>query len=560
MQYDKRTAEALIPSVGINENGMGEVFRLNLELGRFMKGFEVDVGGDDLKTVGAGSLQGGVGAGSVNAAAIADESHGLLAFGTSLGTVEFWDPRCRDRVGLLHPPWTNDLIEDKQEVTALQFHRSGLSLATGSSAGLTHVYDLRTPNPLLKKDQGFGFPIQDLIWLTPTTESHGQLMEPKILSADKRIIKIWDSRNGQPWTSVEPTVDLHAIAWCKNSGMLLTANEGRQQHSFFIPQLGPAPTWCSFLDNLVEEMAEDPNDPNAYASQRSGEVYDNFKFLTHQQLEALNLSYLIGTTSLLRPYMHGFFVAQELYEEAKIIADPYTWEEQRAQQIRSKIESERETRIRGVKKVKAKVNQKLAEKVQEKEAKAQNWQPRDAQSDEDASNEAAKPLADKSKTAPSLLKDPRFTKLFEDEEFAIDESSKEFRARNPGTAAALDRKPRDPAPDQKSSAPRDEAAESSEDDIRDGERPEKPKAKRVARPQMKVSLNGKSQSVKRDRPFGSRRVENARQRTESKPVVGEQQIEFTPARKKKQTFEGETTQEALRKKRRSASGNTMRKL
>src|SRR5205814_1779683 len=125
-----------------------------------------------------------------------------------------------------------------------------------------------------------------------------------------------------------------------------------QQHSFFIPQLGPAPKWCSFLDNLVEEMAEDHlGDPNAYTANKLnggdvGAVYDNYKFLTLPQLRALNLAHLVGSTNLLRPYMHGYFVAQRLYEEARVIADPFIWEEERAKRIKQKIDKERESRIR----------------------------------------------------------------------------------------------------------------------------------------------------------------------------------------------------------------------
>ncbi|KAK4989918.1 hypothetical protein LTR28_001537, partial [Elasticomyces elasticus] len=62
--YSKRSAEALIPSVGVNEDGNGEVFRLNLEIGRFMKAYELDVGGDDLLSMGGGALQGGIDAGA----------------------------------------------------------------------------------------------------------------------------------------------------------------------------------------------------------------------------------------------------------------------------------------------------------------------------------------------------------------------------------------------------------------------------------------------------------------------------------------------------------------
>ncbi|KAJ4982497.1 WD repeat protein, partial [Stagonosporopsis vannaccii] len=48
--YDARAAECLVPAVGVNAAGLGEAFRLNLEVGRFMRSYEIDVGGDDLAT------------------------------------------------------------------------------------------------------------------------------------------------------------------------------------------------------------------------------------------------------------------------------------------------------------------------------------------------------------------------------------------------------------------------------------------------------------------------------------------------------------------------------
>ena len=57
LKFNRRTAEALIPAVGVNADGNGEVFRLNLEVGRFMNGFEVVVGGDDFDSLGGGALQ-----------------------------------------------------------------------------------------------------------------------------------------------------------------------------------------------------------------------------------------------------------------------------------------------------------------------------------------------------------------------------------------------------------------------------------------------------------------------------------------------------------------------
>ncbi|KAK5215455.1 Small ribosomal subunit biogenesis, partial [Exophiala xenobiotica] len=150
LAYDRGSTELLVPAVGVNGNGMGEVFRINLEQGRFMNAFEVDVGGDDLNSIGGGALQGGIGAGSVNTAAVAEGSHNLFAFGTSLGTVEYWDTRSRAKVATLAMP---SEYEGRPEVTALDFHRSGISTAVGTSSGLVYLYDLRSPLPTLKKDQ-----------------------------------------------------------------------------------------------------------------------------------------------------------------------------------------------------------------------------------------------------------------------------------------------------------------------------------------------------------------------------------------------------------------------
>ncbi|KAL4970720.1 WD repeat NOL10/ENP2 family protein [Aspergillus stella-maris] len=575
--YDKVSTEALVPAVGVNGDGMGEVFRLNLELGRYMRSFEVDVGGDDFTSAGGGALQGGINTGAVNTGAIAEESHGLLAFGTTLGTVELWDPRAKGRAGVLLPPTQAGPDDPRNEITALEFHRAGLTLATGSSNGLIHLYDLRSPVPLLKKDQGYGFPIHTLKFLLPSTTTREQTMEPKIMSADKKIIKIWDPRDGAPWTSVEPAVDINSVAWCKDSGMILTANEGRQQHSFFIPQLGPAPKWCSFLDNLVEEMAEDPNDPSAFNAGQAGSVYDNFKFLTLPQLKTLSLDHLIGRTNLLRPYMHGYFVAQRLYEEARLISNPYIWEEERAKRIKEKIDKERESRIRGKKKAAVKVNKKLAERLMEMEEKNERRKAKRVLKqggDEPMDNpEAPAPAAD---ADSNVLGDGRFAKLFEDEDFAIDETSREFALRNGGnipSSAPTARKERgltaveqEEIDDVPGSSDSDDS--SSESELERKQKP-KPKSKPTntrRQPQMQVSSSTATTSS-RDRSFGSR-AQNMRAR--EKParratVVGEQEFTFNPRgkgpKKSADSFKPTTASADYRaKERRSASGNTFRRM
>ena len=543
-----------------------------------MRGYEIDIGGDDFDLTKGNSLQGGTGTGSVNAAAFAEESHNLLAFGTSLGTVEFWDQRSRSRIGVLQPQTQIDPVDGRQEITALEFDRSGLNIAAGSSTGIIHLYDLRSPMPTLKKDQGYGYPIHTLIFLESSTRTRSQNGDSKVLSADKRIIKIWDAQNGLPWTSVEPAVDINSVAWCKDSGMLLTANEGRQQHSFHIPQLGPAPRWCSFLDNLVEEMAEDPNDPNAFSGQRVGDVYDNFKFLTMPQLESLNLSHLVGTTSLLRPYMHGYFVAQRLYEEAKMIADPFVWEEQRNKRVKEKIDAERESRIRGNKKVVTKVNKRLAEKIIERAEKHERRLAKkvlEKGGDDDQNNNVPE-VVDKDGRTNDLLADPRFAKLFEDEAFAIDERSREFQSLNPSTRPtedgknsrerkltaveeeALDEIPRSDSDD--SSAADEELAPKAKDSGRISSVSYRRSGHRPQQPQMRVT-SSKVVKPAKDRTFGSRAERIKAQKGVVSSVGGEREIIFAPERKgKAPKVERRGPDQRRDKGRRSASGNVFRNM
>lgn len=502
--YDRQATEALVPAVGLDADGKGEVFRMNMELGRFMKSYQVDVGGDDHT---GGGLQGGIGVGSVNVAAVAEGTHNLLAFGTSIGTVEFWDPRSKSRAALL--------AGHDGEVTALDFSTSGLSLATGSSTGMIQLFDLRRPVPLLKKDHGYGFAVQKLIHMTNSSQ------EKKIMSADKRIIKIWDELSGDPWTSVEPVVDINDVAWCKNTGMLLTANEGKQQHAFFVPQLGPAPKWCSFLDNMVEEMAEEVHT----------ETYDNYKFLTLPELKQLSLAHLVGKTNLLRPYMHGYFVDSKLYDQAKLIANPYAWEEERMKRVKDKVEKERASRIRGSKKVK--VNQKLVDKLLKK-------QENRGQVD----------------TKAGILGDERFAQLFEDEDFVVDETSREFQMLNPSTV--ID-EPVDPA------APTRYQARDSEDESSDDEDEPAPTHKSKDDVVMHVSSSHNGAQM-RDNALGSRQQRTIREsRAQRGEVVGERHVSFVPeSRKKKLQTEEEEAAPAPPKRnagaRRSASSNTFRKL
>ncbi|XP_059685388.1 nucleolar protein 10 isoform X3 [Gavia stellata] len=302
-----------------------EVYRLNLEQGRFLNSLQTDASESNVCDI--------------------NPVHFLFAMGTAEGKVEYWDPRTRNRVGLLDcalSSVTADTeIDGLPSISALKFD-GALNMAVGTSTG-----------------------------------------------------------QGKIFTSMEPEYDINDVCLYPNSGMLMTANEAPKMNIYYIPVLGPAPKWCSFLDNLTEELEENPETT----------VYDDYKFVTRKDLENLGLAHLIGS-SLLRAYMHGFFMDIRLYHKAKMMANPFAYEEYRREKIRQKIEETRAQRVQ-LKKL-PKVNKELALKLIEEEGEEQLVTRKRKQ-----------------KNLPSLLKDDRFKVMFENPDFQVDEQSEEFRLLNP---------------------------------------------------------------------------------------------------------------------------------
>jgi len=235
----------------------------------------------------------------------------------------------------------------------------------------------------------------------------------------------------------------------------MTANEGIQMTTYYIPQLGPAPRWCSFLENITEELEDSASGART--------VYEDYKFVSRPELatyvsicsiryqfskpsfafaSSLGLDHLVGTPAL-KPYMHGYFLSLKLYDAARVIANPYVYEEHRAKIVQEKLDKLAEGRIRTRKdQVKVKVNKALAEKIVKEEERAKKREERkrkkntedgDAAMDVDLDLDGASAVKQKK----SLLSDARFTALFEDPEFEVDEESREYALLNP---SAVDQK------------------------------------------------------------------------------------------------------------------------
>jgi ribosome biogenesis protein ENP2 len=123
-------------------------------------------------------------------------AHQLLALGIEgNGTAQFWDPRSRSCVGTLRLPRnrlmpvnTSVLDEGSLSITAISSRADGLSYAVGTSTGHTLLYDIRAAKPFALKDQGYGLPVKSVAWI----EGGRMAGDGMVLSADKKVIKIWD--------------------------------------------------------------------------------------------------------------------------------------------------------------------------------------------------------------------------------------------------------------------------------------------------------------------------------------------------------------------------------
>ncbi|VVT51486.1 uncharacterized protein SAPINGB_P003112 [Magnusiomyces paraingens] len=370
LAYNPNNCDIIVAATG------NQVYRLNADQGRFLAPYEMDF---EQGPPGSKS-EGGVNCVAVN------PQHSLLGFGLENGTAEFWDPRSRRRVAQLSIGGHGHGVGSG--VTALSFRNDGLNVGFGTYEGNTLLFDMRASEPYVQKDQGYDLPIKKIGWIeSDNLGGSGS----KVFTADRKIVKIWDRVDGKPYTAMEPAVDINDVIYIEDSGMFLMANEGRHMHAYYIPSIGPAPGWCSYLENITEEL-ESTN-----GSQSS--VYENFRFVEKDVLKSLHLDQYIGT-NVVRSYMHGYFIHQDLYDQARSIANPYAYQEHREREIRKRIEKERESRIRSSANVpKVKANKALAQRL----------------------------CTETEDSEPNLAADDRFKVLFEDPDFEVDETSKEFR-------------------------------------------------------------------------------------------------------------------------------------
>lgn len=243
-----------------------EIYRLNLEHGQFLQ---------SLKSQSTSS---------VNCCEINPDHH-LICFGTQEGTIEAWDPRDKNRVGILDVAMNVPKFKAFPSISALKF-KDSLGLGVGTHSGHVLFFDIRSNQPMIVKDHLNQFPIKQIAF-NPSQSA--------IYSMDTAIFKIWNETTGKQIAYIESDSSFNDFTTIPNTGLVFFAQDDVKMLTYYIPLMGPAPRWCSFLDNLTEEI-ESENIQN---------IYDDYKFVTKQELAELGLEHLEGT-NLLRAYMHGY--------------------------------------------------------------------------------------------------------------------------------------------------------------------------------------------------------------------------------------------------------------
>jgi ribosome biogenesis protein ENP2 len=448
MAYEPTTCELLVSCSGkAGRNGVdktlggGEVYRINLEEGRFSAPLTYSASQSAKSNRGIAPVVGG-------SCIAVSPAHSLTALGGDDGIVRFWDNRIPQNSAHeelnLSPFCTLDIKsstagygfydqttmnENPGEVTSIAFDRSGMNIVAGTRGGNVVLYDIRSSKPLHVKEHQYGMPIH-------TVRFHSA--SGTVLSSDKKLVKIWRSKPsalsstlnmqdgreddktsmGSIVTNVEGTSDFNHFIVAgdekdptgNQSGLVLCTGAQPKMQAFYCPILGSAPRWCSFLENITEELEEKDL---SQISETQDEIYEDYKFLTRSDIERLGIQNLVGTP-LLRGQMHGFFINIGLYNRIKDVANPFQYEEYRKKKLKAQLAEKSASRIAPKKANKATVNADLADRLESK-------------------------AGDKSKTgkmSKTLLQDDRFGSLFNNPDYQIDEDDINFKLRNPSGVQA----------------------------------------------------------------------------------------------------------------------------
>ncbi|CAH8645187.1 unnamed protein product [Heterobilharzia americana] len=228
-----------------------------------------------------------------------EKNYGLVLGASTIGCIDGWDARSSEHVFALNvckyaPPPEGIQTNWRSAAVTCMSLKDSLNVAVGTSDGMVYIYDLRqNRTPWHCRDTEYREPVKSI-----------HFHDDKVLAALRYCCKIWTVDTGKIFVgfNIGPA-ECNSMYHFQNSGLLMLASESPKISTYFIPLLGEAPFWCSYLDSLVVECEPDVTT-----------MYDGYKFITRQQLADLGMSELIGT-QFLRAYMHGYFISARLYNK-----------------------------------------------------------------------------------------------------------------------------------------------------------------------------------------------------------------------------------------------------
>lgn len=140
-------------------------------------------------------------------------------------------------------------------------------------------------------------------------------------------------------------------------------------------------------------------------------IYDDYKFVTNDELVDLGLDYLKGT-DMLRSYMHGHFIDVRLYNKVRNTKEALSVERYKSDKVQRAIAATAPNRVE----LSRSANQEQLALPKYNQKVAAHYL-----------NPDTKPK----KNHPNLLQDPRFNMMFEDPDFIVDETTEDFKLVRP---------------------------------------------------------------------------------------------------------------------------------
>ena len=312
----------------ISSGCSAELFRISLETGSFVESYKT-------------CSQDGVNSMDIFA------SNGLIVAACENGVVEAIDPRSQKPAGHVTVTGPGSLSghSTRSPLTSVATDDGGVLFSCGTEDGSVMIYDLRLGKPLLQKQHMNGLPIVKTYFFKGRSATTGQASY--VLSADTRSLKIWSKLDGTNFTTLDSPVDIYDFTLlkaqhnlappyeCDDSGVVCLCCDAPRVQVHFIPQLGVAPKWASFLDILTEELEE----------KDSTVVYEDFKFVSKEEMASLGITAQDVEDGKVRPAMHGCYIENALYREIKAVVDPGALNRHIQENAKKKTEARWENRI-----------------------------------------------------------------------------------------------------------------------------------------------------------------------------------------------------------------------